>query len=328
MTENYEILSRDPDSSVNCFFGGFSRVAAHNGINASESDIFCFGEGYFLESIIDEYGLPELSYPFHKTIAQFCRNTDITLKTFHLRSEISSQVIDMLRKEGPVVCLTNTAGLPYLHDKYSKVGYTHAITILDADERGVHVLDRFVSGTPPSSCEVLISWDSLDDAIRGVYEFPQYTKMGVFFTIENGSTFKFDESARRKQLRLISDKILASDNVRASAHSHFSYCAQLIAQDPSRATEVLDLLAYDITTDHVIPSRALLKKTIDSVSPNNAEFNVAFSNTDRAWRDLANLARICAKKSTFDKEKIFLKFERAIDSEIRLWGTVNLIEER
>jgi hypothetical protein len=317
------VKSNVRDASVNCFYGALSCCARLKNIELSESDIFCFGNGYRLSIIEDEYGMPELSCLISETIDELIKKLNITVEKVHLDLEDSEkQIKDILSNFGPFVSLVNTSGLSYLTDKYARVGYTHAVAVIGVLEGNVILEDHFIGNIKPYAAKIVLPLEEFIDSVRSVYEFDQYTQKGVFNIPQFGDFSGISIGQRRARLKDISESFLSKSNLKTVLDSHYSLCIDLIASGSSLES-IFGLLAYDISTDHVIPSRKLLRETLYQSGLETSLLEESITDSIKQWNVLALTARYFSKKNEFDPNKLLFRYENVVIRELNLWRSIS-----
>ncbi|WP_282875915.1 hypothetical protein [Pseudomonas peli] len=188
-------------------------------------------------------------------------------------------------------------------------------------ENDVFLHDRFVSGTPPSSLSIRLPLDSFTTAVENVYQFSQYTEQGVYFAPKNTPFTPISNELRRTKIKEIAAELVGEFGVQLSVSVHRDMCIKLISSG-SDLSMLLDLLAYDISTDHVIPSRQLLRESLLDFFDRESVSIGLLDLTIRAWQELAVYARLASVRKRVDLSELARKFDKAGVRESKLWESI------
>tara|TARA_Y100000815_G_scaffold272389_1_gene301214 strand:+ start:284 stop:1267 length:984 start_codon:yes stop_codon:yes gene_type:complete len=324
--EAFHYLSPLRPPAVNCFFGAVSHCAKFQGYDLAESDVFCLGEGYKLELIFDEYDQPELSYPFYKTIDTMASSLAVRVHCHHLNPENPEEfLLKLLRDYGPFTATVNTSKLPYLKDKYSVAGYTHAVAVCGLKDSLVVLEDFFIGGAKPCSGTIGVSIQNFINSVNEAYAFKQYTADGVFRYIDFSGAPEITNIMRLYHLKRVSSSNLSSEGIQSVLTQHFDCCRRLCAQGRS-AKSIFDLLAYDITTDHIVPSRKLLKATLLQLGVLHSELESTIDLAVKSWTLLATSARLYGRTNSTTLDEVEARYHSVCQIELTLWKLINQLD--
>lgn len=314
----FEFIGAERPAAVNCFFGAISYCFNHSGVALSEADVFSLGKGYRLEVIIDEHGFPELSYPFYKTIGDMANALGVEVFTSHLdRYSPREQLEALLSQYGPLTVTVNTSYLPYLIDKYSKEGYTHAVALCEIVGGDVILEDFFIAAATPYSARVKVSFKSFIAAVDGAYIFKQYTEEGVYRYVKPVAGLAISDAVRLKNIVDTAVEMISRGGVADKIQQHFTTCCN-ISSSGGDIKKVMNLVVYDVTTDHVVPSRVLLRKNLENLGILTEQIDMLIKSAIEQWRLLATAARLSSRRSG-NIQELQSRYYAVAEAENSLW---------
>lgn len=259
--QRFQVIRSGPPA-VDCYIGSLSNVLATKGSPISEGQLFAACGAFVVNSRSDEYGALELSFEFSEVIHQGMRKVGAELCTWQLsRSEsFSRQLGALLQDFGPILVWVNTDTLPYMKDKYASIGYAHAVVVHQLRDDSALIHDSFVVDTPPASKEVLLSIECLETAVTRL-SMPAWGEK--FLQIQAIAWNSIPQCDYETERGWLGESVSMHFGRKGRVLKHVLSVLDLASasQDAHSRNELWRLLAYDITTDHVIPCRKLLGST-------------------------------------------------------------------
>lgn len=318
----YEIITQG-SATVDCYLGSISLALENQGLYINEEVLFSLADGYILKGRTDEHGFPELHFNVDELLNKLKKSLNLTFQIYDtslLQSPI--EVAKVCRHYGGIIVWVSSKYLPYMQDKYSKLEYKHALLLKDVVDNVAIVYDSFVVNKKPVSYIVHLPLENLYSGALIVQRAPFSQSVPVLMCVDGTSGIEVTQDEFLKSLCRSADVYIGVNSAGIkNIRNHYQKCFHYIKKCAARSDKILDLMAYDITTDHVVPSRKLLFKAVMEAGllrPKNLGLSTFISH----WLSLALTIRKQKLSGNLNLDQLQEKIDFVISSELLLWTFV------
>jgi hypothetical protein len=286
-------------SFINCFTGSIVHILNDSSIH--ESDLILLGGGYLLRSGLDEYGLPEITFPVQRCGEAALEKLGVSYKNISLAPAIDFDEVKMLcKRNNGVIAWTNSAHLNYSSLYSMNLGYLHSIVISDVENGMVKVFDPLVVDIPPYATHGEMSLAQATLALSDVVKTDTYNLMGKLLVIHPCKRIEFSCELKQQNMRQLSELFFQNDECLLSIDKYIALNQSLYKSADSAMKKTISRRLFDhVQVLYIIPILNMLLSKSDSLKIKNH-----LTEEIRQWQTVAMMA---LKNSKILSDRVFDK---------------------